>query len=254
MPGLVAVSPRPRARLRAGLGLILALLLAWGGLAQVWAANYADPTYLAAVTDAKYPTASEISHDLTPIVAWNPNLIWEGVPGASRVKMVALTRTYYDRSVGQDYIFSFGELWVTVAPELKQFFQGDASGPSLPRLEQLLGLPPESGYSRIVEFWVDPADLFRPTPDPEIDDTEAGLASPTGWRSPISKTYRDWFATTWASRFETATPYPWTQLGYTYDWGSNDHMGLSEYVIRKGSTVGVAGVWDPLAYFSPWPQ
>jgi hypothetical protein len=82
----------------------------------------------------------------------------------------------------------------------------------------------------------------------------AGLPLPDGIRSQVAKAYRDWFAATWSSRYETATPYPWTQLGYTYDWGSSNHMGLSEYVIRKGSTVGVAGVWDPLAYFTPLPQ
>ncbi|MCA1905463.1 MAG: hypothetical protein LDL11_02585 [Desulfarculus sp.] len=233
---------------------LLALLLVLNSLVPAWAANYADPAYQAAVADAKYPTASKISHDLTPIVAWNPNLVWEGAPGLGRVKMVALTRSYYDDWVGRDYLLSFGELWVTVAPELKQFFQDDPTGPSLPRLEQLLGLPPESGYTRIVEFWVDPADLFRPSADPEITDREAELPLPDGYRSQVAKAYRDWFAATWSRRYETATPYPWTQLGYTYDWGSSNHMGLSEYVIRKGSTVGVAGVWDPLAYFTPSPR
>ena len=26
--------------------------------------------------------------------------------------------------------------------------------------------------------------------------------------------------------------WPWTRLGYTYDWGSSNHVGLSEFVIR----------------------
>ena len=29
--------------------------------------------------------------------------------------------------------------------------------------------------------------------------------------------------------------YPWTALGYTYDYGKEDHYGLSEFVLLKGS-------------------
>ncbi|MBI4797191.1 MAG: hypothetical protein HY794_00310 [Desulfarculus sp.] len=133
-------------------GLILLLLLAL--CAPAWAANYQDPDYLAAVADARTPTSSEINNHLTPIVAYNSNLVWEGVPGASRVKMAALTRNYYDNYEGQNYLLSFGELWVTVAPELQRFFQGQPEAPSMRRLEELLGLPPDNGYTRIVEFWV----------------------------------------------------------------------------------------------------
>lgn len=253
MPSIHTPARRPLKSPGMAVRWLLAILLLLNGLVPAWSANYADPAYQAAVADAKYPTASKISHDLIPIVAWNPNLVWEGAPGQGRVKMVALTRNYYDNWVGRDYLLSFGELWVTAAPELKRFFQGGPA-PTMARLEQLLGLPPEGGYTRIVEFWVDPADLFRPSADPEITDTASELPLPAGYRSDVSKAYREWFQATWRSRFESATPYPWTQLGYTYDWGSSDHVGLSEFVIKRGSTVGVSGVWDPLAYFNPLPQ
>lgn len=239
----------PRHRLTL-LNVLLILLLAVGSAA---AANYDDPGYQAALADAKYPTAGKISKNLTPIVAWNSNLVWEGAAGSSRVKMAALTRNYYDNSVGRDYSLSFGELWVTAAPELRQFFQNDLAGPSMRRVEQLLGLPPDGGYTRIVEFWVEPADMFRPSPDPEISDMEAEVGFPSGSRTQVSQAHRDWFSATWSSRYESSTPYPWTQLGYTYDWAGGDHVGLSEFVIERGSVVGVVGVWDPLAYFSQRP-
>ncbi|GHU44240.1 hypothetical protein FACS1894190_15440 [Spirochaetia bacterium] len=40
------------------------------------------------------------------------------------------------------------------------------------------------------------------------------------------------------SYFDSA--YPWTRLGYTYDWapGSNEY-GLSEFIVLKGVTVNV---------------
>jgi hypothetical protein len=231
-------------------GLLLSLLLAAQGLA----ANYQDPAYLAAVADARDPAPSKIDNHLTPIVAYNPNLVWEGAPGASRVKMAALTRNYYDNYEGQNYQLSFGELWVTVAPEMRQFFQGDATAPTMRRLEQLLGLPPDNGYTRIVEFWVNPSDMFRPSPDPEITDTVAELAFPQGSRTVVAYGYPAWFSQTQHDRFDTDKPYPWTQLGYTYDWGSANHMGLSEFVVEKNSTVGVSKVYAPDDYFQARPK
>ena len=38
-------------------------------------------------------------------------------------------------------------------------------------------------------------------------------------------------------------PAPWTRLGYTYDWGaSQNHIGLSEFVLRKGANLEVDSV------------
>ena len=45
-------------------------------------------------------------------------------------------------------------------------------------------------------------------------------------------------------------PYPWTRLGYTYDWGpAKSPVGLSEFVVFKGSTVGVRKVYTNEEYF-----
>ena len=39
--------------------------------------------------------------------------------------------------------------------------------------------------------------------------------------------------------------YPWTRLGYTYDWADNgEEYGLSEFVVRKNSEVKVAYTVD----------
>jgi hypothetical protein len=36
--------------------------------------------------------------------------------------------------------------------------------------------------------------------------------------------------------------YPWTRMGYTYDWGSDSRIGLSEYVVEKNSSIYVSSV------------
>lgn len=41
----------------------------------------------------------------------------------------------------------------------------------------------------------------------------------------------------WFYQMKAGKDYPWTALGYTYDWGnSRDVYGLSEFILRKGST------------------
>ncbi len=37
--------------------------------------------------------------------------------------------------------------------------------------------------------------------------------------------------------------YPWTRLGYTYDWGNPiSEVGLSEFIIDEGATIEIKGV------------
>ncbi|MBK8453511.1 MAG: hypothetical protein WAQ53_14365 [Thiofilum sp.] len=43
--------------------------------------------------------------------------------------------------------------------------------------------------------------------------------------------------------------YPWTRLGYTYDWGKpNNPIGFSEFVIDKGAKVEVKSVTTTAKY------
>ncbi len=200
--------------------------------------------YLTALQEAQYSEMSlERVHTLTPIIADNDALVWEGVPGASRVLMTtAVTGDWYDSYVGRDYTLgSTRQLWVAVAPEVKQFCGRNGLSPSTARerLLQVLGLPPDGAYIKVVELWANPADLFRPTPDPEITDTTAEYDFPAN----VSEQHRSWFNATRASNYVGSSAAPWTRLGYTYDYGNpNDKIGLSEYIVRYGSTIGIRSV------------
>ena len=107
------------------------------------------------------------------------------------------------------------------------------------RLEQILGLPPGNGNDRIVGLWVPEAVMFRPSPDPEIDDTRAELDFPTG----TPQEHIDWINSLKAISYEP-DGYPWTRLGYTYDWSPDaaSEVGLSELVLREAGMVGVESV------------
>jgi hypothetical protein len=149
--------------------------------------------------------------------------------------------TGYNNQVGQD-IQTTREVWVTAAPEVKDFARNNHVMPwdLTLRLEELLGVPPNGGKTTFVEFWASPEDLFRPSPDPEITDQEAGLDFPqsTDYVT-VDSNYVQWFNNLRNSSYGD-NGYPWTRLGYTYDWGNPfTHVGASEFVIRSGATVGV---------------
>jgi hypothetical protein len=140
---------------------------------------------------------------------------------------------------------------VTTAPELKTFcttYQAAHADTLTLRLEQLLGLPSNNGKTRLIELWVKPTDLFRPAPDPEISDHEAELTFPTSPYFTVSADYLAWFDKLKSESYGERG-YPWTRLGYTYDWGNpQSEVGLSEFVVNTGATIEVKGVTQTADY------
>ena len=206
------------------------------------------PAYDDAITDARNPEPEEVVHNLIPIAQDNPELQWQDIDNVPHVLMVSLTgnTSYYENSVGKPYNTGNYDTWVTASPEMKDICTSlHLTGKRLKmRLRQLLGLVPDAEVLAFVEFWVKPADLFRPSPDNEIDDTTAGLNLPDD----VPSWYREWFNQLRAGQyFQSVKPdhnaYPWTQLGYTYDWGNPEsEQGLSEFVIKKNSQVIIRAI------------
>lgn len=248
--------------------LTSALMLIAGCGTQALVDRDPKAAYMKACEDARTVEPSEVYKYLKAVVSWEKGLEWQKASGADRVKVVTWTgKDYYDKSVAQEYKLPVdANLWVTLAPEIKEFAENSGGATEL-RVEQLLGLPPDSGKTKFVEMWVNPSDLFRPSPDPEIVDHEADLDFPTipgKFLSYSASTVTEWDTTTNADRAYTyeqwfnqrkdniysgSNPYPWTRLGYTFDWGDPDsEIGLSEFVVLGGSTVGVASVTPTADY------
>jgi len=179
------------------------------------------------------------------------------------------------------------DTYVTLAPELKIFFK-DKIVTSM-RIAQLLGLPPTDAQNKVcfLEMWVSPSDLFRPSPDPEVTDREAEIGFPgqkystrfrqyaaaelvfadmdcdpeqcpscNEWNQCGFTTYENYVKNRKNHIYTAAVPYPWTSLGYTYDWGNPiNHVGLSEFVVNgkkaDGSkiSVGIKAVTATADYF-----
>jgi hypothetical protein len=143
----------------------------------------------------------------------------------------------------------WGTLWVFIPQQFHQRMKS-VLGPSsdtLLRVRQLLGLPPENVNTYFVELWVPSQDLFRPAGDPEINDEEAGLyLSKT-----VDSTYSSWYyRSIYDLYFSSSRHYPWTRLGYTYDWADGaSEIGLSEFCIKSNSVIRVKAVYPWKTYF-----
>lgn len=204
-----------------------------------------------AVKDAEVCEPSEISKNLTAITPANKDLVWKENQQETRVLVVTWTDwNGYDGKIGES-VDATREIWVTAVSELQNFIKRNryAKQDIALRVMQLLGLPPDNKKTRFVEVWVNPKDLFRPSPDPEITDCEAELDFPRNRYVTVCDDYKNWFNNLKNKSYK-AGGYPWTRLGYTYDWGNQtSEVGLSEFVIGVGATIEIRSVRTNDDYF-----
>lgn len=176
---------------------------------------------------------------LNPINDTNPHLIWNSSASDKGVLCLIFTRYNSSYPANSTVVTWWGETWVTVVPDLKQFFEmnvGPGENRTL-RTLQLLGLPWDSKNQYFVEAYVQPKDLFRPAGDNEIDDATAGMTLPPN----ATSAYKAWFNGNIIYSYFPKN-FPWSRMGYTFDWGSTSHIGLSEYVLRQNATIYVTSV------------
>jgi hypothetical protein len=112
-----------------------------------------------------------------------------------------------------------------------------------------LGLPIAKSDNFFVESWVNPNDLIRPCVDPEINAASCECDNTPGHKKGSSE-YMKWYDTEKAGKYTGQWQFPWTRLGYTYDWGKEgaDKFGVSEFVIRPGATIEIKSITSTAAY------
>jgi hypothetical protein len=204
-----------------------------------------DQKYEKAIQDAMIAQQNEVCNTLTPITRNNSNLIWQGEGDNATVLVVTWTKYTSSYPVNGTVNTSWGDVWVTVAPEIQTFFHNHVNTNlnATIRTAELLGMPANTSNTAFVELWVNPQSLFRPAPDNEITDTTAGLTFPAN----ATTQYKTWFNNNIIYSYYPMK-YPWTRLGYTYDWGSSNHVGLSEFILTQNSTVTVNSVTPTAEY------
>lgn len=204
--------------------------------------------YKQAVEDAARPTPEKLVNTLVIInkIDDNNGQEWIRIGDTDMVLVASFMKEKYAalyRNSTDTFRLAANESWVTVPSEWKKkagcFAEMD-SVESRMRMIQMLGLPMESQNTQVVLMYIDAKTLFRPSRDPETNDNTAQLTYPEG----VSENHRDWFEYNLSLAYKPENPYPWTQLGYTYDWHSptDTHVGLSEFVSLRGSLAKVKEV------------
>jgi hypothetical protein len=238
-------------RIRTGM-IFIPVFLFHALYAQVGAGDAMDRLYARAVKETCKPEVKAIYTHLTRIDTSNKELIYKTIKGEEYILVLAWKQNvsfYKNDSVTGFFNTGNFPVWVTAAPDLKRRMKTLHATDADNRLRQLLGLPPHARYSYFVEFWVRPADLFRPCPDKEINDAWCELCFPPKTDS----VHINWINGNRISRYYNCKEednYPWTQLGYTYDWSPDNktHVGLSEFVIYPGRSIVVNKIYSTREY------
>ena len=221
--------------------------------------------YQRAVRQASRPGVAPVAHSLASLAA-------------GPIKVVTWTRASQLSAFKDSKGIAFKDTWVTVVPYLKAFCQQFVKehGPNPDalnvRLKQRLGLPLNAQYDTFVELSINPKDVsefFRPCANPSISAdscepakplTRAQLRQDLAATDPNDKNLveqRYWFFNNYYNSFSGKDPYPWTSLGYTFDWArrmeSSDltTIGESEFVIPEGKPIQYVSDAQTVAYCTP---
>lgn len=195
--------------------------------------NYLLSNYNQAVKQTKEIKISPV--EVLSLSEKNGDLEIQNNENKKEILMVTWTkkRYYKDKSAKLDRI-----TWVTAKPEVSRFCnQTSGIGGNLSdlsremmldlRLTQYLGLIPyrepqdEKNYDSFVEIWVKKENLTRPCSDESIDTKKCSKIEP----EKLEKLKKNLFV-------NDPKDYPFTGLGYTYDWGKQPYVGASEFVIK----------------------
>ena len=202
--------------------------------------------YRAAISDAAVASPRKV----VPLLA---------LPSAATLSVVSLMSATKVPSCSKDALpcaVTLGDrpLWVTLSGEVQDLcrswkLRGDALRN---RLKQLLGMPedPPSPFPAavFVELRVARQSLERPCLGVDASDPVQPKctldAQPT-----TPATLRAFVGQQMAASYVVDRPgspgYPFTRLGYTYDWAQAaraDHYGASEFIVTPTSTVEVLAV------------
>ena len=221
--------------------------------------------YQHALSDAAHPSPARICKCLTMINKQNPDLVWnhfkdhDGIESdfvlmASWKK--AKDTVYYHNDISSTtsdlkyYATKSRPVFVTAFPDLQKWYAGNMNNKNLDkRLFQLLGLPPDTAKRVFILFWVRPQDIIRPCVDTEITDNSCDYKISSSSSNQPDCENLVWLTQFVRDQYSDSDPYkqyPFTQLGYTYDWSKKNkqHVGLSEFVIGKDKFPRIAGIYS----------
>lgn len=166
-----------------------------------------------------------------------------------RVTVVTWTNHPDSFQPGKTIDLNWGETWVTLDGAVQQRCREMPSVNLTTYLQKLLGLPLASDNHRsFVTLEAKADDLFRPCADPSLSRSRCGAS----FSDSASEQHRAWYAGQTATAYQSPKGYPWTRLGYTYNWQEGaSEVGPAEFVIRKGARVKTLAVSTSSDYCRP---
>jgi len=258
-----------------GMNRIALWIGAWGaGLIFLAAGTFpaAGDTYQDAITRASQFTT--LPWDAQLLSSSDANIV--NIGGTNYLDTVSLMSSFvwtsfYQPHQGGLMANSAGnEAWITFQPELKQYLNARTNefSPDLTSItmrgEMALGMTNKGSHVMAVELLVPASSLFRPA----VNWTLSGTWTDTSWsghdtngpswfEATYSESYYQWFTNRQATIYLGGNAFPWTGLGYSYDWyyptNSSGIVGLSEFVVGAGQGFYVAGA-TPMDQFVPEPD
>ncbi|MDE7400416.1 MAG: hypothetical protein K2N06_12960 [Oscillospiraceae bacterium] len=190
-----------------------------------------EELYRDAVTDAAFADEDEIL-PLVSLVESDQMTTWKDG------KVLLLTWHNYPDSypAGETVTIQWGPVWTFTDKEIASHSEElrKTSDPET-RLKQLISFAPDSEHSTVTGFWVDPRNVKRPAY--QSDPTNGNMI--TNFGESVDEEYKKWFDDNilWSYYYGE---YPWTRLGYTYDWADNGtEYGMTEFIVESGAEVKV---------------
>lgn len=169
------------------------------------------------------------------------------------------------------------DIWVALPDELQSACRG--ADDARTRLQQVLGLPPRGGSHHLYPVAVDTRKLLRPCmsgdgptsdmctfnlPKDPTDATEVSQeALVAAYRhlrfvaGQMWGVYRTGFRDPRVAEGDYPyTGYPFTGMGWSYDWGdgSSSNVGITEFVVPKGTAVTIGAPLDPAGFCAATPR
>lgn len=172
--------------------------------------------------------------DLVALTAEDELVTWD-----SEGRVLLLSYHAYPDSypAGEEVTLEWGSVWSFTDKELEGIYESEKDTVedwSL-RLEQLIGLQEDSGYTVITGMWVELDDIIRPAY--QSDATDSTMTNV--FSDDVDEEYKAWFDANILDSYYYGA-YPWTRLGYTYDWADNGtEYGVTEFLISQGSVIEV---------------
>ncbi|MCX2450088.1 hypothetical protein OQX61_02285 [Pedobacter sp. PLR] len=212
--------------------------------------------YQSAILDAMVADSAEIIDTLWALTPENTALKWKTINGKPHVLLASYMRFPSSYPVGESITNSWGESWLFIPQQMKARIGSSftAASDTTMRICQLLGLPPanERSNTHIAEIWVNPENLYRPAGSRVITTKRAGAVLSNNNPEGFGSWYNNYIVFAYYRTLSTTADfhYPWTRLGYTYDWAPKaKEVGLSEYVLQPNSAALVEKVSKVSNYF-----